>query len=119
MRVVVLSLFLFVCCGCQSDAIDTEATVVGRWELTEARRDGTVTNVVRDLTFEFGPDQTFGTNLMGNTQTGTYEKTGENVVTKAVKLPLDYEIQSMTDTTLHLRAEVMGSQFDFELRRAD
>jgi len=38
---------------------------------------------------------------MGNESPGIYLKTGDEIVTEGVKLPMDFSIQGITDSTLH------------------
>ena len=119
MRFLPLAL-LFVCFfSCGSDTADPAVTLIGDWELVTARNNGQETNVIRELTFGFGADGTFDTNMMSNQQTGTYVLTGQEIVTTGVKVPLTYSIEAITDSTLHLRTEVRERQLDFEMRRAD
>lgn len=110
---------LFVSCGDDNGSVSKKATIEGRWELVEARKNNTTTGVVDGLHFEFRPDGSLETNLMGNESPGTYLKTGDEIVTEGVKLPMDFSIQGMTDSTLHLRSKFRGFQFDFLMARAE
>lgn len=118
-----LSLFLFslliVSCGDDGGSVSKKATIEGRWELVEARKNNTKTGVVDGLHFEFLPDGTLKTNLMGNDSPGTYLKTGDEIITEGVKLPMDFNIQGLTDSTLHLRSKFRGFQFDFLMAKAE
>ncbi len=116
-----LTLFslLFISCGDDGGPASSKATIEGRWELVEARKNNTKTGVVDGLHFEFHPDGSLETNLMGNKNLGTYLKTGDEVVIEGVKLPMDFNIQGMTDSTLHLRSKFRGFQFDFLLAKAE
>ncbi|TXF87634.1 hypothetical protein FUA23_18205 [Neolewinella aurantiaca] len=109
---------LFVSCEDESGAVSKKATIQGRWELVEARKNNIVTGVVQGLYFEFWPNDSLATNLMGNDSPGTYLKTGDEIVTEGVKLPLTFSIQGMTDSTLDLRSKFRGFQFDFQMERA-
>lgn len=110
---------LFVSCGDDNGSVSSKATIEGRWELVEARKNNTKTGVVDGLHFEFRPDGSLETNLMGNESPGTYLKTGDEIVTEGVKLPMDFNIQGMTDSTLHLRSKFRGFQFDFLMARPE
>jgi hypothetical protein len=109
---------LFVSCGDDNGSLSSKASIEGRWELVEARKNNIKTGVVDGLHFEFRPDGSLGTNLMGNETPGTYLKTGDVIATEGVKLPMDFSIQGLTDTTLHLRSKFRGFQFDFLMARA-
>ncbi len=110
---------MLVSCGDDAASMSSEATIEGRWELVEARKNNTKTGVVDGLHFEFGADGSLTTNLMGNKSPGTYLKTGDEVVIEGVKLPMDFSIQGMTDSTLHLRSKFRGFQFDFLMERGE
>lgn len=110
---------LFVSCGDDSGSASKAATLEGRWELVEARKNNTKTGVVDGLHFEFRPDGSLETNLMGNESPGTYLMAGDEIVTEGVKLPMTFNIQAMTDSTLHLRSKFRGFQFDFLMARGE
>ena len=110
---------LFVSCGDDNKSASSKAGIEGRWELVEARKNNTKTGVVDGLHFEFRPDGSLETNLMGNESPGIYLKTGDEIVTEGVKLPMDFSIQGITDSTLHLRSKFRGFQFDFLMARAE
>ena len=116
---LLLLLVLFLTACGNDDVADPEVTLLGDWELVTARNNGQETGVIRELEFGFDDGGTFRTNLMGNAVPGTYELAGESVVTAGVKLPLTYSIEALTDSTLHLRTEVRGAQFDFEMKRKE
>lgn len=110
---------LFVSCGDDAGTVSKEALLEGRWELVEARKNNTKTGVVDGLHFDFRPDGSLETNLMGNESPGTYLKTGDEIITEGVKLPLTFSIQAMTDSTLHLRSKFRKFQFDFLMARPE
>lgn len=115
-----LSFLLLLLTSCVDDggSASGESTIEGRWELVEARKNNTKTGVVDGLHFNFRPDGSLETNLMGNETPGTYLKTGDEIVTEGVKLPMTFNIQGITDSTLHLRSKFRGFQFDFLMARA-
>lgn len=110
---------LFASCGGDAGTVSKKVSVEGRWELVEARKNNTKTGVVDGLHFEFRPDGSLETNLMGNESPGTYLKTGDEIITEGVKLPLTFSIQGLTDSTLHLRSKFREFQFDFLMARPE
>lgn len=118
--ILVISLFLpllFVSCGNDGVDVSDEASLNGRWLLVEARKNNAPTGVVDGLFFTFNPDGSLETNLMGNEQPGAYTRTGNTIATEGVKLPMDFNIQELTDSSLHVRSEFRGYQFDFLLAK--
>lgn len=119
MRLLVsLGFFAFLLSSCGSDAAD-QVTINGQWELTRALRNNVETGMLDGLKFNFSPDGTLETNLLGNETKGTYSWSGQEITTEGVKLSLTYAIQEMSDSTLHLRSKYQGFQFDFMLERKD
>lgn len=117
MRLLVsLGFFALLLSACGSDAAEP-TSLHGQWKLTKALRNNMETGMLDGLTFNFLPDGSLETNLLGNEAKGTYTWNGAEIVTEGVKLPLTYSIQEMTDATLHLRSRYQGFQFDFMMER--
>jgi hypothetical protein len=114
LSITLLALLLF---SCNDDTSLAPATVEGHWELERALRNNTETGMLDGLYFDFKPDGRLVTNLMGNEDPGTYLWEGEEIITEGIKLPLTYQVQEITDSTLHLRSSYRGFQFDFMLAR--
>jgi len=114
--ITMLALFL---ASCNDDVASASATVEGKWELVRALRNNTETGMLDGLQIEFQPDGNLITNLMGNEDPGTYVWEGNQIKTEGIKLPLVYDIQEMSDTSMHLRSNYRGFQFDFMLARAN
>ena len=107
-----------LCFACEGDSAVAEAAALeGRWELDRATRNNMETQMLEGLFYAFQPDGSLRTNLMGNELTGTYELSETTVVTQGVRPPLTYEVLTLSDSTLHLRTELQGFRFDFELVR--
>ncbi len=105
--------------SCTDDTANAIATVEGQWELVRALRNNTETGMLDGLQFDFKPDGELITNLMGNETPGTYRWEGDEIYTEGVKLPLTYDVQEMTDSTMHLRSSYRGFQFDFIMARKE
>jgi hypothetical protein len=120
MRLFVALTFLAIfLTSCFDDQGHPSATVEGHWELVQALRNNTETGMLDGLHFDFLADGKLKTNLLGNEADGTYVWTNKEIVTECLKLPLTYNIQTLTDTTIHLRSKYQGFQFDFTMKRAE
>lgn len=123
MRIYLLSLlsFLFILTACEDDGVAGIATaeVTGGWKLEKATRNNMTTELLDGLYFNFREDGTLKTNLMGNTTDGTYERSGEEITTTGVSIPLTYTIKEISDTTMVLQSKYQGHQFNFELVRSE
>lgn len=108
---------LVVGCG-SDDNVSGDASIVdGQWQLERATRNNMETALLDGLHFQFRDDGTLVTNLMGNTEDGTYTWAGDEIITEGVKPPMTYTIKELTDTTLHLQSQYQGFQFGFEMIR--
>jgi len=120
MRLFVALTFLAISLtSCFDDQGHPDATVEGHWELVQGLRNNTETEMLDGLRFEFLADGILKTNLLGNETDGTYVWADQEIVTEGVKLALTYNIQALTDTTMHLRSKYQGFQFDFKMKRAE
>lgn len=92
----------------------------GRWELSEARRNNRVTQIMDGLYFVFGPDGRFETNLGGDQSVGKYAYDNRaEITTTEVSMPATYLIREHSDDELVLQTELEGSKFQFLLSRAE
>lgn len=112
-----LALLLFSACRDDASSIAASSTVEGHWELARATRNNVETGTLEGLTFDFNPDGTLYTNMMNNEAIGTYEWEEAKIVTAGVKIPVTYTVKELTDSTMVLRSNIQGYQFDFEMVR--
>ena len=110
----VFTVLLLSACG-EDGPVNADATVNGNWRLERATRNNVETALLDGLYFEFREDGSLATNMMGNTADGSYVRDGESITTTGVKIPMDYTIRLLTDSTLHLHSRYQGYQFGFEL----
>ncbi|MBB4078498.1 hypothetical protein GGR28_001111 [Lewinella aquimaris] len=116
--VLLFSLILFSCGQDGTPAVAEGATLTGRWDLVEARRDNVKTNLLEGLYFVFDADGTFETNLLTNeAQSGTYVRQDGEITTEGVEVPMTYEIESLEEGELYLRSRYEGFLFDFRMQR--
>ena len=109
---------LFAACR-DEGGVSEAATVEGRWELERATRNNMETRMLEGLYYDFGPGGVLSTNLMGNESDGSYTWETTTITTDGVVPPLTYEVLSLSDSTLHLRTELQGFRFDFEMARGN
>lgn len=120
MRILLsITLLAFLLISCTDDTASGPATVEGNWELVRALRNNTETGMLDGLQFDFQPGGQLITNLMGNETPGTYRWEGDEIYTEGIKLPLTYDVQEITDSTMHLRSSYRGFQFDFIMARKE
>lgn len=114
------SLFLVSCSS--DEKLDEEATnkLLGRWELVEATRNGNATESLDDLFFEFNPDGSMRSNILGATYSAQYETSASTIrqISEENGLDLEYSISSLTDSVLILTTELRRYDFRFELKKA-
>lgn len=90
----------------------------GQWDITEARRNGRLTESLKGLYFVFTTEGVFKTNLNGVPEEGQYELSDKQIVTTEVQLPLTYEIVEIKDSVLILESIFQSYHFYFNLKRS-
>ncbi|MCB0580345.1 MAG: lipocalin family protein [Phaeodactylibacter sp.] len=107
--------------SCGSEPENQQELLVGRWELTEATRNGSPTESLSDLYFVFRADGTMNTNLPvpGLKEENKYKLEGRNLYQYSDEMPdeLAYYINEIGDSTLVLNTELRNFRFSFVLKR--
>lgn len=109
--------FLFLFASCEDEAVIDGASLSGKWQLDRATRNNMETPLLDGLYFDFKDGGVLGTNLMGNTNDGTYTYDDATINTDGVGVNMTYTVQELTDSTLQLKSSFQGYQFGFELVR--
>ncbi|MDX1667721.1 MAG: lipocalin family protein [Saprospiraceae bacterium] len=113
---------LFLCLqlvGCQSDVQDEQREMLlGKWELTEATRDGRYTESLDELFFEFYQDGEMRTNLSGRVESATYELEDNLLLQRESQIETDYQIEQLDEEKLMMSTNLRGSHFVFTLERS-
>lgn len=107
--------------SCGSEPGNQQELLLGRWELTEATRNGSPTESLSDLYFVFNADGSMNTNLPlpGMTEETSYKLDGRNIYQYSEDLPddLSYYIDEIGDSTLILSTEIRNARFSFVLAK--
>ena len=105
--------------ACQNDNTEeTARLLVGRWELDQALRNGSPTESLTDLYFEFTPDGKLMTNIAGLPEEGTYELKKQQLLQRNTQIDADYTIEEITDADLILSTDLRGYSFRFLFKKA-
>ena len=110
---------LMVFSACQSDSKDTnyEELILGRWEVKEALRNGRPTETLTGAFMEFLPKGRMVSNIGGSPEESAYSME-ENVITShSQRLPADFTIQYLGDSSLVLQFVLRDIPFQFTLSR--
>jgi hypothetical protein len=114
---VALFVFLASCNMCNRSAGHARSTLLGRWEIARAFRNGKATETLAGVYFEFNANGKMLTNLPVGPETPVdYEVTEKALVQKGDP-PLTYAIESLSDSSLMLNVEIRGMQFEMQLQR--
>ncbi len=106
--------FLFLL-GCNSESVDNTDQLIGRWDIREARRNGQATESLDQLYFEFFQDGNMKTNILGADEEATYELDSKTIRQRESQMPIDYTIESISDTSLIMNATINRYNFRFQL----
>lgn len=114
---ILLSVAALSACGNDRTA-RTEELLLGRWEITEATRNGRPTESLEELYFEFFQDGRMITNLLGAAESSRYQVDGNVIAQRESRVETDYAIEEITDSTLTLSARMRDYDFLFRLHRS-
>lgn len=105
--------------ACQTqNTAETAQMLVGRWELVQALRNGSPTESLAELYFEFTADGKLKTNLTGVPEEGTYELKDEQLLQRNTQIDADYTIEEIADSNLTLTTNLRGYAFRFDLKKS-
>lgn len=108
-------LILLVLSACKSDTMAGKVELEGKWELYSALRNNKPTGTLRNGFFSFG-DTIMETNITGAIVSGGYEIDGNSIVHHST-MPANYQINYLSNDTLHLKTEIQGFRFMFQLHK--
>lgn len=114
------ALFLMIALACGDDAnSNAEANLIlGRWELKEAKRNGSITESLEGAYFDFKGEGKLRTNLLGHDEANTYEiKDGK--LHQNGKQNITYDINTLDDKNLVLSMKMRGHTFNLTLAKAE
>ncbi len=118
-RITVVLLTSFFLITCQKGKNEKVATIIGKWELEEALRNGRPAASLEDIFFEFFADGSMRTNfnLTGNSETGTFEIFKGELRQRETQLHLNYNIIELNDSVLILSTKLRDADFQLLLSR--
>lgn len=117
--IMLLTLSLVIqACGPEETSETSPDQILGRWELTNATRNGRPTESLADLYFEFFLDGKMTTNLGGATESASYAIYDNEIRQSDSQFDVIYEIQGLNDSILVLATELRGYSFRFRLNKA-
>lgn len=112
--------FFLTFAACQSESKDTnyEEQILGRWEIREALRNGRPTETLTGAFMEFLPEGRMISNLGGEPEEADYSLSGVILSSKSERLPADYTIQYLGDSSMVLSFIAREIPFQFSLVRS-
>lgn len=112
---LVVAVMLLFSCGAESPAVSNE-DLLGKWDVVEARRNGSVTRTFSNAYFEFQEDNKMETNFSGEVHEAVYDLENGAIVQHG-GTPIRYEINEWADSIFTLNFDFMNFHFDFLLAR--
>ncbi len=104
--------------ACQNNHTEeTAQQLIGRWELEQALRNGSPTESLDHLYFEFRPDGKLLTNIAGLPEEGTYELKKQQLLQRNTQINADYTIEEIMDSSLVLTTDLRGFSFRFLFKK--
>lgn len=101
--------------GCEGDSLDNKDLLIGRWDIREAKRNGQATESLDQLYFEFFQDGNMKTNILGADEDATYELKEKTIRQRDSQMPIDYTVETISDTSLIMSATINRFNFRFQL----
>lgn len=110
---------LIALAACQSDSKDTnyEEQILGRWEIKEALRGGRPTETLTGAFMEFLPKGRMISNIGGLQEESTYALEGNVISSHSQRLPADFTIQYVGDSSLVLQFVLREIPFQFSMTK--
>ncbi|TNE61969.1 MAG: hypothetical protein EP344_05435 [Bacteroidetes bacterium] len=116
---MVMSLSALYVVSCEEDTNTNGPALSGRWELANGFRNGKETETLSGTYFQFDTDGNMITNLpVGPEQLMPY-KLEKNIIRQQTTPPVEYEVQTLSDTSLVLGLELRGMQFTMHFVKAE
>ena len=105
--------------ACKNDSQDTnyEELILGRWEIKEAIRNGRPTETLTGAYMEFLPKGKMISNLGGAPEESEFILEGNILTSRSMRMPADYTIQYVGDSTMVLNSVIQEIPFQFTLAR--
>lgn len=119
----VLMLFTLLLLGCKEDKADliAERSIIGKWEISESKRNYKVTTTLKDGYFEFLDDTNMKTNILGEDGQYSYKR-NKDIIDQSMALngesiiqdnKITYVIDHLTLDTMIMKAVISRYNFEF------
>ncbi|NNE27587.1 MAG: hypothetical protein HKN09_12155, partial [Saprospiraceae bacterium] len=98
-KILGIGLITLLFASCLGDKVDlTDQKLEGRWEITQAFREGRETRTLKDGFFDFtSPDQ-FRTNILNDEQNYKYRLSGNKIIVESNPIVNYTVLQMLSDT---------------------
>lgn len=103
--------------SCGDDNALQETDLLGRWEISEAARDGKVTDTMEGMYFSFAEGGQLTTNMTGADETYRFELDGDQIEQREGTIETDYTIESLIEKELILTTTLRGKHFRMVLQQ--
>ena len=116
MSKLLILFILFYFTACKPDT-KLQKGLIGKWELIEGERNSQVQESLKGIFVQFSNDSVnTNFNITTTTETVPYRLKGDKIIQKD-DIPIEYKIESQTDSTLQLYTEFRGSGFRLFFRK--
>ncbi len=106
---------LFFLSSCGDDNKVQLDLLQGKWTIDKAFRGERKTELLKDLFFEFHEDGKMMVNISGKPEQTKYELIDGVIHQTESSLDIDYQLKSLTDSTLVLQTVIRNIPFEFYL----
>lgn len=120
---VFFTLGILVLSACGNDNQEStgiqQEELYGRWEIRESFANGSSTDRLNGIYFEFGNGGKLTTNMnvSGTPEEGTFELDGSQLQQRGTSMDTDYAIEQLTDSTLTLTTRLRDYDYRIVLAK--
>jgi hypothetical protein len=115
---LLLSLFSLGLNSCANEPKIAQSDLLGRWEIKEAYRNEKNAEDMQGLFFEFFGDGKMLTNMSSSTAEAQFELKKQTILQRGGEMDADYQIASLTDTSMVLVTVLRDYNFRFVLKKS-
>lgn len=115
---ILLFFFLFSI-GCGNEKDDPTRFVYGKWEIDTALRNGSKTELLTGLFFEFVEDGSMRTNITGAAESVHFEIIENKIIQREGRVDMDYDIVTLNDSSLVIKTSIRNSALELNLKKAN
>lgn len=113
----ILSFCLFYLLACATEPAGPQpGELNGKWYITEAKRNGKMTQTFSNAYFIFHENGQLETNYTGEIVQTTYKLDGQSIV-QGGDMPMNYTLSEWADSSVLMNFEMQQFKFEFLLKR--